>query len=765
MRADLMNHMIKKTSWITAVCCAALAFVMMVSLWDFSSRTSDKLKRQAEIHLKEIAEQEIKTVQVKMGAFLEKIQVAASMAGTLEETSDHDFQAILNSLVENGKFDRAAVIMADGRTYNSGDRKIEPLKLRYTDKALNGETGISDIFQSEITGEEVLSVYCPIWNGGKVAGGIFGTLVVENLVDMISFSGFDGEAYSYIIQPDGKIIMQTSHENSLFWDENFYSFLDHKTDEASIAGDKMQARLENGETGFLSYQAGEEQRAAYFCPTGMKDWYVVAVVPTWVLTEYVDSINQYAMHLTVKMLAAFLFVLIIVLYWDRKVRVQIQQAWVHAESSRKKYELAMKHTGCQMFEYDGTRDRLYNISMELQKKYGLPENIEDVRKTVLEKQYLDAENMTRIRQQIEEMTGCDVQTSLEMQDGNGRWYRIVFSSIYPYDRQQVIGTVEDITHIKEMELQYAQEEQYCNAMLSESMSGFSVDLITGKVLSSFLSGRTRENLEQFPSYDDEIVERMSMRVHPDYREKIQNLFTKQNLLMLHKKGAREVKEYFMLKVEEDGEYQWAATTIHFLNDPISGHPVAFSYVVNVNEEREREMELEYQSERDGLTGLYNRMTIARLSEQALLERKEAEKESFYALLMMDLDGFKEINDTYGHQMGDRVLCQVADEMKVWFEEPHLCARLGGDEFVVFLKEMESKEAVVRTARHFCRDVGNLLGGEKDTKFTLSIGIAVAERKDTFETLYKKADLALYRAKGEGKNRAALYEEHMEWEIE
>lgn len=752
-----MNHIIKKTSWITAVCCAVLILVMGASLWDFSSRTDDKLKRQAEIHLKEIAEQEIKTVQVKMGAFFEKIQIAASLAEAMEYPSEDGFQAILNSLTENGKFDRAAVIMADGQTYNSGDKKIENLKLRYADEALNGKSGISDIFQSEITGEEVLSVYGPIWKDGQVAGGLFGTLVVENLVDTISFSGFDGEAYSYIIQPDGKIIMQTGHKNSLFWDKNFYDFLGKKTDAASVDGKTMQSRLEKGETGFISYCVGDEQRAAYFCPSGIRDWYVVAVVPSKVLTEYVDSINRYAIHLTMKMLAAFLFVLVVILYWNRKVRIQIQTARVHAEKSQKKYELAMKHTGCQMFEYDGSKDRLYNISLELQKKFGLPEEIDKVDEVVSEKGYLDEENRIKIREQLQELAGCDAQSSMEIRGNNGRWYKIAFSSIYPYDRQQVIGTVEDITHIKEMELQYAQEEQYCNAMLSESMSGFSIDLITGKVLSSFLAGRTREDLESFPEYDDVVVERMATRIHPEYREKIQKLFFRENLRKLHDKGIHEVKEYFMIKVEEDGDYQWVTTTIHFLNDPISGHPVAFSYVVNVNEEREREMELEYQSERDGLTGLYNRVTVARLSEQAILEWMNEERETYNALLMMDLDGFKEINDTYGHQMGDRVLCQVADEMKMWFEEPHLSARLGGDEFVVFLKNMESKEAVVRTAKHFCRDVGNLFGGDKAAKFTLSIGIAVADIGDTFETLYKKADKALYRAKGEGKNRASLYE--------
>lgn len=755
-----MNHTMKTTSKITVFCCVILAAVMLTALGDFSSRTNYKMKKQAEIQLKEIAEQEVKTVQVKMKSFLEKIQVSASLAETVANPTEEELRTILKSLVEQGNFDRAAVILKDGRAYYTEDMEISRSKIKYAEKAFQGESSISDIFQSEITGEDVLSVYCPIWKDGEVTGALFGTLVVENLIDTISFSGFDGEAYTYIVQQDGQIVMQTGHENSFSPDENFFYFIENKADEASMDKKQMQAMFENRKTGFLSYRIEEEARAAYYCPAGFKDWYVVAVVPHKVMKNYVDSMNEYAFYLTIKMMAAFLVVLIIVLYWNKRVRTHIEQARMAAEKSQRKYELAMKHTGSQMFEYDGRKDCVYNISPELQKRFGLPEMVENAEKMILENRYLDEETRRNMEILLKDMAGRDAQSSIEVYGMDRRWYKIVFSTIYPYNLQQVLGTVEDITHVKEMEQQYAQEEQYCNAMLSESISGFSVDLTTGKVLSAFLGGRSRGNPDEFPVYDDVVLAKMASRIHPDYREKIQELFERKNLLQLHSEGIREVREYFMLKIEEDGEYQWAVTTTHLLNDPVSGHPVAFSYVVNVNAEREREMELEYQSERDGLTGLYNRVTITRLSEENMVESWDEQKNTVQALLIMDLDGFKEINDTYGHQMGDSVLCQIAEEMTGWFEEPHLCARLGGDEFVVYLKDMESKEAVLRTAKHFCRDVGNLFSGERKKRYTLSIGVALAEIEDTFESLYRKADLALYQAKREGKNRAVLYEEEM-----
>lgn len=755
-----MNRTMKTTSKITMFCCVLLAAVMLTAFWDYSTRTDFKMKKQAEIQLKEIAEQEVKTVQIKMNAFLEKVQVSASLAESIENPTEEELRTILKALVERAKFDRAAVILEDGRTYYTGEGEIDRSKFKYAEKAFQGESGMSNIFESEITGEEVLSVYCPIWKDGEVTGVLLGTLVVEKLVDTISFSGFDGETYSYIIQQDGQIVMQTGHENSFFPDENFFLFIEEETDEVSLKKGEMKTALENRKTGFFSYRIEKEERAAYYCPAGFKDWYVIAVVPHRVIKNYVDSMNEYAFYLTIKMLAAFLIVLVIVLYWNKKVRTHIELARVSAEKSQKKYELAMKHTGSQMFEYDGQKDCLHNISPELQRRFDLPDKIENVEKMIMEKGHLDEEARDKMKAALQDMAGRDAQSSIEVYGADGRWYKIVFSSIYPYNLHQVLGTVEDITHVKEMELQYAQEEQYCNAMLSESISGFSVDLTTGKVLSAFLGGRSRGNQEELPDYNDDVLERMTMRVHPDDREKIRKLFAREHLLELHDEGIREVKENFMLKIEEDGEYQWAVTTTHLLNDPMSGHPVAFSYVVNVNEERQREKKLEYQSERDGLTGLYNRMTIARLSDENILKIRDEQTELFHALLIMDLDGFKEINDTYGHQMGDSVLCKVADEMKGWFEEPHLCARLGGDEFVVYLKDMESKDAVVRTARHFCRDIGNLFSGERSKRYTLSIGIALAGKEDTFESLYRKADLALYRAKRQGKNRAVLYEEEM-----
>ena len=121
------------------------------------------------------------------------------------------------------------------------------------------------------------------------------------------------------------------------------------------------------------------------------------------------------------------------------------------------------------------------------------------------------------------------------------------------------------------------------------------------------------------------------------------------------------------------DYKWVTCTISLITEPTTGNPGAFTYVRDGDEETKREMELAYSSERDPLTGLYNRRNIAQKVEKALKEEG-----SLSCLMMMDLDGFKKINDRYGHQEGDAVLKQIAAILSKAFRADDLVARFGGD---------------------------------------------------------------------------------------
>jgi diguanylate cyclase len=159
---------------------------------------------------------------------------------------------------------------------------------------------------------------------------------------------------------------------------------------------------------------------------------------------------------------------------------------------------------------------------------------------------------------------------------------------------------------------------------------------------------------------------------------------------------------------------------------------------------------------DGLTQLANRAYFdEKLSEMIKLRRRYEEP---FALMMIDLDNFKEINDSFGHPAGDRILKGVAFKIKEALRGSDFLARFGGDEFAVILIKTGGKSAA-DVAWKLCsnlRESRFLLDATAITA-TLSIGVAEADAADTEESLLKRADEALYRVKQVGRNSVLLAE--------
>jgi len=165
--------------------------------------------------------------------------------------------------------------------------------------------------------------------------------------------------------------------------------------------------------------------------------------------------------------------------------------------------------------------------------------------------------------------------------------------------------------------------------------------------------------------------------------------------------------------------------------------------------KEHHRRLVYEAEHDPLTGLYNRSSFERMCGTH-------EKRSI-ALLLIDVDRFKTVNDTYGHDVGDRILKKVAFTLLSLFREEDFVFRIGGDEFAVIMvfAKPELRPVVERKIRDCNR---YLMSPEGDglPKVSLSVGVAFSERKGGADSLYKDADTALYHVKAHGRNGVAFF---------
>lgn len=156
----------------------------------------------------------------------------------------------------------------------------------------------------------------------------------------------------------------------------------------------------------------------------------------------------------------------------------------------------------------------------------------------------------------------------------------------------------------------------------------------------------------------------------------------------------------------------------------------------------------YRSEIDAMTGLYNKTTLEKLCIQQMKEKINCE----YYFFIVDIDNFKMINDTYGHQTGDYVLCKIADELKKVLGEKSVIGRIGGDEFAILYDASITRKKPEEVAEKLCKKLRILNHGSDLSEVSCSIGIAKIPKENIcFEDLFRQADGALYEVKKDGKD--------------
>lgn len=211
--------------------------------------------------------------------------------------------------------------------------------------------------------------------------------------------------------------------------------------------------------------------------------------------------------------------------------------------------------------------------------------------------------------------------------------------------------------------------------------------------------------------------------------------------------------------KDGSEYpKWVRVdTIRDAGGCISHYVTVFS---DISERKANEERIRHLAQHDALTGLPNRFTLAAHLEHALARAERSGEK--VGLMFIDLDNFKNINDTLGHHIGDRLLCEVARRISRAVRKSDIVARIGGDEFVVVLEstKVETDEGFV--AQKIIDQLADSVTIDGNVLHTTpSIGLAIfPEDGENAEELMKNADVAMYHAKSAGRNNYQFYTEHM-----
>jgi diguanylate cyclase (GGDEF)-like protein len=210
-------------------------------------------------------------------------------------------------------------------------------------------------------------------------------------------------------------------------------------------------------------------------------------------------------------------------------------------------------------------------------------------------------------------------------------------------------------------------------------------------------------------------------------------------------------------------------------DPIRGRSLSWTFqpmagggavvlLEDITERRNAEAKISHLARYDELTALPNRVNFRDEIERLLLVPHDLDELS--ALLFIDLDQFKQVNDTLGHPCGDQLLCLVADRLREMLRPEDFVARFGGDEFVVFQQNIHSSEAAAVLARRIVDRLSERYKIDNHlVEIGASVGIAMTSPGVSADTLLKNADMALYRAKADGRGTFCFFRDELAQTVE
>ena len=305
--------------------------------------------------------------------------------------------------------------------------------------------------------------------------------------------------------------------------------------------------------------------------------------------------------------------------------------------------------------------------------------------------------------------------------------------------------------VKNRQLQnqlYENEKIYRSALELTCERLFEADLTHNKFVYGLENYWHRFPFLRTELYDDIVQSISDNAVYYEDAESYRKTLSKAGLIdAFTTRRVTEVNLEYRQKMR-DNTIVWRAITIIHLSNQESDSMKVIGYVKDIDERKRNELEILNLSQKDGLTGLYNKKFAQSLSENYLAEEG---LHTNSAAIMLDIDNFKGINDTWGHLVGDEALIAVSEKLQAVFRSSDIIGRIGGDEFFVLMKDYGSKEVLESKLDLLCESLKKIQVGSSGQFISGSFGVALYPQDgETYTELCMKADASLYGAKQRGK---------------
>lgn len=431
--------------------------------------------------------------------------------------------------------------------------------------------------------------------------------------------------------------------------------------------------------------------------------------------------------------------------------------------SEEEYRIATRHSNKLIFRYDIHTKTLYS-QFDKPSIYGLGNIVENVPDSIIASGIISRDSVEAFKRFFDSISsgnreGSAVISIFDRSSGAYKWYQYDFTSIFDDNGApvQAIVIFFDITLQRQKELAFQKWQQSFNSIPKSATNYFEYNLTVdyfeheeGEMIPSIPAGVPR-TLFDMSLY---IAEKY---VYPDDTKLWLDFMDRERLLEKYSEGIHALKTEFRRII--DGTPLWTSLNVQLIPDPYSSDVKGFFLLEDIDAQKKEVIHLQERSTHDSLTGLLNRGAFVEKINEVL---STSGPETQHALIMLDIDNFKTINDTLGHDAGDALLINISSKLKYVLRSEDVCGRLGGDEFVICLRNINYGKPLENRIIDLC----NLICDEQVWGIPVSASFGISgfpNDGQTFDELYKKADIALYKAKSDGRGGYALYDPQLSFD--
>lgn len=685
--------------------------------------------------------------------------------------SDEAKTLICNSLLRASDFLTVAITDKSGIATTAGGIKSDVTERWYFKENMNGRNAIAFVGKSTVSKKKLFVISVPIMTAGKPSGAVIGVYDEKNFSRMLVQQTFRAKGYSFVCDAAGRLIIGTEHANSAWAKlEKSPSSINFITMVTSVPGnDAAVSQMKNDiavqKDGTLHYKLSDNiDRIAFYHPLGVNGWYIYSVVTKDVVDNRVISeITESKPVYIIVVLSAILLVIMVLILERRNIR-QLKEDGKKIKTSEEEYKIAAAHSGKCMVRYEIEAKRLL-ASENLVNIYGMALVNENFPETALNSNAVAEESRDPLIKFYADIRAGKPHGSVEAVSmifpkiGQYRWYSHEFTTIYDDSGSPVLAviTFADVTEQIEKEYSYRKWREYVDTIESNKVAFFSHDLTDDKLFDRDDLYCDTEKI--FPlkaeTFNEKTKEFSEKRVHPEDVHDYTAFVCRERLIAEFHNGRLNDSIDFRCSFG-DNNYCWLKLTIQLIEDHDTSHIRAGLFFQNIDEQKRRDLSILAQAEQDALTKVLNREAFLGKLDHLLKSSTENTK---HALIMIDLDKFKMINDTLGHTTGDNVLVELTTRLKSIMRSDDFVGRMGGDEFIICLKDIPYDAVIEKRAQQICELMRKKVSN--GIYASASLGIALYPRDGkTAADLYEKADIALYYTKAMGKDSYTIFRSGM-----